>query len=479
MADAPRPMFIANRPVHTSRALVVRDKHGGASERAVSQAEPAQIELAIRAAVDARREMRDLPGYCRRDVLEAAAQGIRARADELTRLLVFETGKCIHEARGEIGRMLDTFRVAAEEATRIYGELLPLDISPRARGLQCLVSRFPVGVCSFITPFNFPLNLAAHKIAPAIAAGCPWILKPAPAAPLTSLVLGEILAETPLPPGAFSIVVCDNETAVPLVEDERIALLSFTGSSAVGWELRRRAGRKRVLLELGGNAACIVDRDADIERVAERLTFGAFYQAGQSCISVQRVLVHRDVYGPLRERLVGMAASLKAGDPLDERTTLGPLIALREAERVESWIQEAVAAGARIVCGGARRGALVEPTWIENVPRHLKLASEEVFGPVALLEEYEDFETALRIVNESRYGLQAGVFTRDIGRALRAYRELEVGGVVLNNVPSLRVDSMPYGGVKDSGVGREGVRSMIAELTEPKTLLFNGGESPR
>lgn len=478
MADTPLPFFVANLPIRASGVLSVQNKHRGGPGVEVALAEPEHVEQAIREAVDARCAMRGLAGYQRRDILETVSRGIRERADALAHTLVFETGKCLREARGEIDRVLDTFRIAAEEATRISGVLLPMDVSPRTRGLQCLVSRFPVGVCSFITPFNFPLNLAAHKVAPAIAAGCPWILKPAPATPLTSLMLGEILAAAPLPPGAFSILVCDNTTASPLIEDERIALLSFTGSSAVGWDLRRRAGRKRVLLELGGNAACIVDRDVDLDRVAERLTFGAFYQAGQSCISVQRVLIHRDIYTPLRERLAAAAGRLKIGDPLDEETTLGPLITQQDAERVELWIQEALAAGARLVFGGARHGAFVEPTWVENVPAHAKLACEEVFGPVALLSEFTDFDAALRMANESRYGLQAGVFTRDIGRALRAYRELEVGGVVLNDVPSLRVDSMPYGGVKESGVGREGVRSMIAELTEPKTLLFQGSELP-
>lgn len=458
-------------------ALAVTDKFSGATIANVALASREQIDNAIARASSARRAMRVLPTYERRDILMGVVERLRANEADFARMLTRETGKCLRESHGEIARAIDTFRLAAEEATRVSGEYFPADINARARGLQCLVGRFPVGVCSFITPFNFPLNLAAHKIAPAIAAGCPWILKPSPNTPITSLMLGEILADTRLPAGAFSILVCDNDAASPLVEDERIALLSFTGSTSVGWELRRRAGHKRVLLELGGNAACIVDRDVELSRVAERLTFGAFYQAGQSCISVQRVLAHREIYAALREKLISTAAMLRIGDPSDESTTLAPLISEKEAQRVETWIRDAVSAGATVLCGGARRGSFVEAAWLESVPADQKLSCNEVFGPVATLQPFDDFADALRIVNDSRYGLQAGVFTRDINRAMRAFRELQVGGVVLNDVPSLRVDSMPYGGVKESGLGREGVRYMIEELTERKVLLLNAAET--
>lgn len=466
------PIYLAGKAVERTASMPVADKYDGRLIGHVSLANAEDIEAAISAAWHARRSMRDLAGHARRDILARIVEGLSARGDEFARLLTAETGKCIREARGEVARAMDTFRLASEEATRIGGECFPLDINPRAAGLQCIVGRFPAGVCTFITPFNFPLNLAAHKIAPAIAAGCPWILKPSPNTPLTSIALGELLAESGLPEGAYSILVCETDLAGPLIEDERISVLSFTGSTRVGWELRRRAGRKRTLLELGGNAACIVDRGVDLDRVVERLTFGAFYQAGQSCISVQRVLAHRDIIDALRVRLIASADELRSGNPRDEATTIGPLISEREAERVETWISAAVTAGARVLCGGRRRGSFVEATWVEDVPPGQSLDCEEVFGPVASLRAFDDFDEALRAVNASRYGLQAGVFTDDLNRALHAFRELEVGGVIINDVPSTRVDSMPYGGVKDSGVGREGVRYMLEELTERKTLVL-------
>ncbi|MBL8877615.1 MAG: aldehyde dehydrogenase family protein [Phycisphaerales bacterium] len=466
------PMFLAGRPVERAAALSVENKFSGERIGAVSTASNADIDSAIKAAWEARRATRALAGHERRDILQRVVDGLSKRSEEFAQLLTLETGKCVREARGEVARAIDTFRLASEESTRIGGEFFPLDISPRAADSQCVVGRFPAGVCSFITPFNFPLNLAAHKIAPAIAAGCPWILKPSPNTPLTSMLLGELLADTSLPEGGFSILVCDNDAAAPLVEDERISVLSFTGSTRVGWGLRERAGRKRVLLELGGNAACIVDRDVDLDHVAERLTFGAFYQAGQSCISVQRVLAHREILDSLRTRLIAAAAVLKMGDPREESTTLGPLISQREAERVEQWIAAAVAAGARVLCGGRRHGRFAEATWMENVAADAQLDCEEVFGPVATLRPFDDFDEALHQANASRYGLQAGVFTNNLMHAMRAFRELDVGGVIINDVPSFRVDNMPYGGVKDSGAGREGVRYMIEELTERKALVL-------
>jgi len=349
---------------------------------------------------------------------------------------------------------------------------LPLDISERAAGYQALVRRFPLGPCGFITPFNFPMNLVAHKIGPAIAAGCPWVLKPASATPVWALILGEILAETDWPAAAFSILPCSGADVAPLVEDERIKLLSFTGSAEVGWNLKAKAGKKRVSLELGGNAACIVDRGADLEDAAARITFGAFYQSGQSCISVQRILAHRDIYADLRAKLVERAASLRMGDPLEEETFLGPLITEADARRMETWVNEAVRAGGTIACGGRREGVCYAATILENVPPDQKVNCDEIFGPIATLQPFDDFAAAVRIANDSRFGLQVGVFTRNLDHAFYTYEEMDVGGVVVNDVPSFRVDSMPYGGTKDSGNAREGLRYAIEEMTDRKLLVL-------
>ena len=370
-----------------------------------------------------------------------------------------------------MARLIDTFRIAAEESVRITGEVLPLDISPRARNYTGMWKRVPIGPCSFISPFNFPLNLAAHKIAPALAAGCPFVLKPASLTPVGALLIGEVLAETGLPPGAFSILPARRDGADLFTTDERLKLLSFTGSPEVGWALKARAGRKKVVLELGGNAAVIVDADWDLDDAVARITFGAFYQSGQSCISVQRILVHESVYGAFRARLVAAASALEMGDPLDEATFLGPMISEKEAERLDTWIRSAVRRGAKLLCGGKRSGAMLEATLLEDVPRDADLCAKEAFGPVAILARFRDFDDALREVNDSAFGLQAGVFTRDFYRAQRAWDELEVGGVVIGDVPSWRVDHMPYGGVKQSGLGREGVRFAIEDMTEIRMLV--------
>jgi acyl-CoA reductase-like NAD-dependent aldehyde dehydrogenase len=431
------------------------------------------IDQAIAAATDAFEQTRKMPGYQRRAILDHAARRVEERHEELSQALAIEAGKPIRDARIEVTRLVDTFRIAAEEAVRIGGEYMPLDISPRADGYESICRRFPLGPCAFITPFNFPMNLVAHKVAPAIAAGCSWVLKPASATPIGAIILGEILAETDLPKGAFSILPCAGAEATPLVTDERLKLLSFTGSAEVGWRLKTKAGRKRVCLELGGNAGCIVDRDADLDFAADRITFGAFYQSGQSCISVQRVIAHRDVYDELKQKLVERAQKLVSGDPLNDDTFLGPMITLDDAKRIESWVSEAVAAGAKILCGGKRNGAFFEATYLENVDRDQKVNRCEVFAPLATLQPFETFKDAVALVNDSDFGLQAGVFTKNIDHAWFAYNELEVGGVVMNDMPSFRVDSMPYGGVKNSGFGREGLRYAIEEMTEPKLLVLN------
>ena len=335
-----------------------------------------------------------------------------------------------------------------------------------------MVKRVPIGPCAFISPFNFPLNLAAHKIAPAIAAGCPFVLKPASRTPVGALLIAEVLAETELPRGAFSILPCRRDDADLLTTDDRLKLLSFTGSPDVGWQLKANAGKKRVVLELGGNAACIVDKDADLDDAVDRLITGAFYQSGQSCISVQRIIAHESIYAHLRDALVAKTKALKMGDPKKEETFIGPVISENEGRRLKTWIDRAVEAGGKRLCGGGCNGAMVEATLLENVPPDQPLCSQEAFGPVAVLSRFQHFEDAIRQVNDSLFGLQAGVFTNDLNQAMRAWDELIVGGVVINDVPSWRVDNMPYGGVKDSGLGREGIRYAIQDMTEQRLLVI-------
>ena len=472
MIRASYPFWLASRPVQKNLDLAVHDKHDGTLATRVAQADDADIDAAFAAAQESAKAMAALPAHARRDVLLHAAARFEERKEELAHVLCVEAGKPIKDARGETARLVDTFKLAAAEALRIGGEMVPMDASPRGVGLSGFVKRVPVGVCSFISPFNFPLNLAAHKIAPAIAAGCPFVLKPASATPVSALLMGEVLAETALPRGSWSILPCARGAAERFTTDERAALLSFTGSPEVGWELKRRAGRKKTVLELGGNAAAIVEPDWDLDDAVARCVVGAFYQSGQSCIKAQRLYVHRSVHAAFRERFVAAARALVCGAPKDERVSIGPLISEKEARRLEAWIASAVARGARVLCGGARRGALLEPTVLEGVPEDEPLHAEEAFGPVVLVIPYDDYEEALAAADRSRYGLQAGVFTRDWPKALRAWDRLQVGGVVVGDVPSWRVDHMPYGGVKDSGQGREGVRDAVLEMTEPRLLVL-------
>ncbi|MCS6798529.1 MAG: aldehyde dehydrogenase family protein [Myxococcota bacterium] len=467
-----RPLWLAGHPEPGEGVLEVFDKYDGERIALVARAGPTQIESALRAADAARRPVAALPAWRRREVLAHCARRIEEQAEALATTLVAETGKTIREARIEVGRAADTFRIASEEATRVHGEVANLETSPRTTGWRGIWKRVPAGVAALVTPFNFPLNLVAHKVAPAIAAGCPFVLKPASATPLSALAIGEMLAEADLPPGAFSVLPAPGHEAERLATDPRVAVLSFTGSATVGWSLRARAVARRVCLELGGNAACIVCADADLDEAAARLVFGAFYQAGQSCISVQRVLVEASVHDALRERLVARTRALRLGDPRDERTDVGPMIALHEAERIERWVGGAVARGARLLCGGRRDGALYEPTWLEHVPHDEPLWCEEAFGPVACLEPFDSFERALALVNDGVWGLQAGLFTKDLERVIRAWDELEVGGVIAGDVPSFRADAMPYGGMRRSGVGREGVRFAVEEMTEIRLLAL-------
>ena len=467
------PYYLANRPVAANTQLEVLDKYSGKRAARVAFADAAAVRKAVAAAHRAREAMAAFPPDARRDVLEHCVRRFTERQEELALALCIEAGKPIRDARGEVLRLIDTFRIAAGEATRIGGETIELQVSERARGYRGMTRRVPIGACAFITPFNFPLNLVAHKVAPAIAAGCPFVLKPAAKTPLGALIIGEVLAETGLPKGAFSILPCSNEDASILVEDERIALLSFTGG-LVGWELKARAGRKKVVLELGGNAACIVDADpgAALEHVVERLVFGAYYQSGQSCISVQRILVHASVYPTLAKQLAAAVRRLRMGDPRDAKVSIGPVIDDAAAERIERWIDAAVQGGAKRLAGGPRRGNLLPAALLERVPRDADLYRQEAFGPVACLEPFDEFDEALARVNDSDFGLQAGVFTASLAHAMRAWDRLEVGGVVVGDVPSVRVDNMPYGGVKQSGLGREGVRYAIEDMTEVRLLVI-------
>ncbi len=465
------PLYLGGEAASPNSDLAVIDKYTGELATRVPLADPATIERGIALAVDAVPAMAELPAYERQRVLAHCVRRFDERREELAMALCIEAGKPINDSRGEVTRLCDTFRVAAEESVRITGEVLPLDISARAKDYTGMWKRVPIGACSFISPFNFPLNLAAHKVAPAIAAGCPFVLKPASLTPIGALIIGEVLAEAGLPRGAFSILPARRDGADLFTTDRRLKLLSFTGSPAVGWDLKARAGKKKVVLELGGNAAVVVDADADLADAVARIVFGAFYQSGQSCIGVQRVIVHADIYEEFRDRLVAATRALKMGDPKDEKTFIGPMISEKEAERLHGWIEAARAAGARVLCGGARQGAMLEATLLENAARDLDIVCQEAFGPVAVLSQFTDFEAALAEVNDSAFGLQAGVFTRDLYKAKRAWDRLEVGGVVIGDVPSWRVDHMPYGGVKDSGLGREGIRFAIEDMTEIRLLV--------
>ncbi|MBN1164309.1 MAG: aldehyde dehydrogenase family protein [Candidatus Krumholzibacteriota bacterium] len=433
----------------------------------------ALVERAVARAGEAFETGRKMPVFEKAGILEKAAREIAAREDELARLIVQESGKPMVYARGEARRAVLTFTEAAQECSRLYGELLPLDISPAARGRVGITSYFPVGPVLAITPFNFPLNLVAHKVAPAIAAGCPLILKPSSETPLTALYLADILDRCGLPPGMLSVLPMTGKEAGELARREEIKKVTFTGSAAVGWDLKKTAWDKKVTLELGGNAAVVLHEDwDDMEGAVERIVTGGYAYSGQVCISVQRIFVHRSLEARFREIFIPRVAGLKRGDPLEEETRLGPMINEGEARRVESWVNEAVKGGARVETGGVREGAYYASTVISGARSGMKVLEEEIFGPVTVLGEYEDFSEALRRVNDSKFGLQAGVYTRDVRRIRQAFAELEVGGVVAGDVPTFRVDRMPYGGVKRSGAGREGLRYSIREMCEPRLLVL-------
>ncbi len=469
----PHPIYLAGQWVTSPDVLVVDDPANpetpaGATYTATAE----QYEQAVEGAVAGFQRMRRLSSLERSRALHHIENGLRARREEIARIITSESGKPIKDALGEVDRAILTFKLGAEEAERITGESIPLDLNPASKGRFGITRRFPIGPVAAISPFNFPLNLAAHKISPAIAAGCSIVLKPPSRDPLTMLAVAEIIDEAGLPEGAVSILPMDRTLGDRLVEDDRFKLLTFTGSPAVGWKMKERAGRKKVVLELGGNAGAIVDASADLDWAVQRCLVGAFSYAGQVCISVQRLFVHRDVWEPFMERFVEGARAIAVGDPMDPETRLGPMVDLEAAQRIGRWVDEAVAAGAKALVGGKGEGQAYPATVLTDVPRDAAVCTKEAFAPIVVAAPFDDFDAVLGEVNDSRFGLQAGVFTNDLSHAWRAFEELEVGGVILNDVPTYRIDHMPYGGVKDSGLGREGLRFAIEDMTELRILVL-------
>ena len=468
------PFWLAGEPGRSASTHEVVNPYDHTIVGVTWLAGDGEFDAAADAAVAAAPAMRALPAHERASILMSVSGALKARRDEIARTLAGEAGKAIRDATAEVERASMTFHIAAEEARRLGGEVLPMDLAPHGAGRIGITRRFPIGPVAAISPFNFPLNLSAHKIAPAIAAGNPIVLKPATKTPLSALYLAELLVAAGLPEGAVSVLPMPRTVGDRLVTDARFKLLTFTGSSPVGWDMKNRAGKKKVILELGGNAGVVIDDGADLQFAAKRIATGGFALAGQSCISVQRVYVHERVFDDFTRRLLTLVEALKVGDPLDPATDVGPMIDEGEAARVDSWVQEAVARGARVLTGGKRLGgALYSPTVLTDVPADAKVCAAEVFAPLVGLYPFSRFDDALREVNRSAFGLQAGVFTSNLEHALRAFDELDVGGVIVNDVPTWRTDQMPYGGVKDSGLGREGPRYTIEEMTEPKLLVIN------
>ena len=476
-APVPRSIYLAGRWVDSPDWLRIENPAlPGQPAGWTYSATAEQYDQAVAAAVAAFEQTRRLPAYERSAALHKISSGIAARREEIGRLIATESGKPIRDALGEVDRAVLTFRIGAEEAERIGGEVIPLDLNPASRGLTGIVRRFPIGPIAAISPFNFPLNLAAHKLAPAIASGNPIVLKPPSRDPLTMLTVAEIIAEAGLPAGSVSILPMTREFGDRMVGDERFKLLTFTGSPEVGWKMKARAGKKRVVLELGGNAGVIVDRSADLEWAVRRIVVGAFSYAGQVCISVQRVFVHEAGWGDFMSRFVEAARALKVGDPLDPATDVGPMVDAAAVERTAAWVDEARSMGGKVLLGGAADGAYYPPTILTDVPSTARVCSAEAFAPLVVVSPFGEFPEAVHAVNDSRYGLQAGVFTNDLANAWSALEELEVGGVIVNDVPTYRIDHMPYGGSKDSGQGREGIRYAIEDMTELRIMVMARSE---
>jgi len=466
-------ILIAGSWTESSKPLEVVNPYAGETFAQTFLAEPNQIKRGLDSAVSYFKKSLKIPSYQRAESCERIARKIGERSEEFVRIMVLESGKPLGDCQAEVKRAASTFTDAAGEARRLGGDLLALDLMPGTEGRFGLYRRFPAGVVLGITPFNFPLNLVAHKVAPALACGCPFLLKPSPKTPLTALLLAQVLLDSGVPPESFSVFPLENTQAEKLAVDPRVKVLSFTGSAAVGWKLKGLVPRKKVLLELGGNGAVVLEPDTDLDRAIERITAGGFGYSGQTCISVQRVYAQESLFKKFVGQFLRQVQALKAGDPMDEKTQLGPLISEEAAQRVEAWVKEAVAGGAKILCGGKREGSFYAPTVLSDVTPDMKVSCEEVFGPVVCVESYVDYEKALAKVNEGPYGLQAGVFTNDLRKVQLAHETLEVGAVLINEVPSWRVDAMPYGGVKDSGYGREGVKYALEAYTEPRLLVVN------
>ena len=439
----------------------------------VCLADSDEINQAINLAEKAFIKTRVLPAYKRSQICAEVARSISNRSEEFATTIAKESGKPLIYARTEVARSVSTFEIASQEALRLDGEMLTLDITESARGKAGLTRRFPIGPIAGISPFNFPLNLVAHKVAPALACGNPIIIKPASSTPLTALLLGEVVKNTECIEGSLSVIPCTSTNATPLIEDPRLKMITFTGSPNVGWGIKQRAGRKKVVLELGGNAGVIIEPDAEIEIAAKKIAFGAFVYSGQVCISIQRVYVHNSKYNEFLKNLITETKKFKSGDPLDEKVTMGPMIDRENAERIESWVNEAVSAGAKILLGGKRDNTYYPPTILTEVNSKLPVACSEAFGPILIINSYTDFNEAIKAVNDTDFGLQAGIFTNQMNKALGAFNELDVGGVVINDIPTFRVDNMPYGGIKNSGFGREGIKYSLQEMTEIKLLVYN------
>lgn len=472
MSSRDLPLRIGGEEVVTGDWIDVRSPWSRELLGRVAKAGPDEVERAIAAAAAGFEETRSLPGYRRAGILRRVRDEVEKRKGDFAGTIVAEAGKPLRYAEAEVERGLTTLRLASEEATRLAGEVVPVDIEPRGEGAFCAVRRFPVGPVVAITPFNFPLNLALHKVAPALAAGNPVILKPSPRTPLTADLLARAIEASGWPRRAFSLVHADPDVARPLWTDERIRCVSFTGSDAVGWRIKAEAVRKKVTLELGGNAAAIVCEDADVDDAAAKLATAAFAYAGQVCIKAQRLFVARPVYESFLSAFLAAAKRIEPSDPAQPSSVLGPMIDDENAVRVETWVAEAEAAGATVLLRPRRDGARLSPAVAADVPAGTKLADREVFGPVATISAFDRFEDAITAANDTSYGLQASVFTHDIRRAMRAFEHLEVGGVIVNEAPTMRIDNFPYGGTKASGFGREGVRYAIEEMTEPRVLFL-------
>jgi glyceraldehyde-3-phosphate dehydrogenase (NADP+) len=467
------PFLLGGELRRGANSAEIRSPYSGELIGRAALAGPEDISAALDDAVAAAPAAAALPSHARAAVLDRIAAGVADRREELATLLASEAGKPLALARTEIDRAAFVLRHGAEEATRIGGAVIPLDLQPHGERRWGLTRRFPLSPVTAIVAFNFPVLLAAHKLAPAIACGATMVLKPPPQDPLSTLLLGEIIRESGYPLGGLSILFCSNQVAAPLIDDPRVRMISFTGSARAGWEIRRRAYTKRVTLELGGNAAVMIEPDANLDHAVHRCVAGGYLYAGQSCISTQRILVHQSLYSQFTERFLAAVGALRTGDPMADTTDVGPMIDLANAERAAEWITEAVRAGARVAVGGGRDGAILQPTVLLDTTGDMKVNCDEVFAPVTTVRAYSDFDQAIADVNDSPYGLQAGLFTNDMRRILRAFERVEVGGLVVNDVPTFRVDHAPYGGVKASGQGREGVRYAIEEMTELKLLALS------